>query len=918
VVNGFLFYKNKYFYIESLLVVHPPVPFGTFLPPLEARWPELTTPTSALGGTPLSRLEAEAATIPTDDVAATMLALRQHRQRLMLSLAHAEFTDALPLLEQTAALSRFACLATENALEASLIEAQQAGRLHFTTPPPYAPHAGVVVIGMGKLGADELNFSSDIDLIVFYDDARLRSYLTKGEAQAMAVRLVRRITEILSAHTADGYVFRTDLRLRPDPSSTPLAVSLAAAETYYSSIAATWERAAMIKARVIAGDSVAGAEFTRLIQSFVWRRSLDFAALDEIHAIKTQINPQRTFTPAAPGLNIKTGLGGIREVEFFVQTQQLIWGGRDKRLRGRSTLEALDALVETGRLFSVTASKLWEAYVFLRKVEHRIQLLHDEQTHRLPLIPEDLEQVAQSFGYPDTAHFLNILDTHRRHVADAYSALFENTDAKPKADLTQFTAEIGDGMLQTLTSMGFNDPKVVAACLHRWHNRGYRVLMTPRAQQLLLEITPLVLEACAASGAPDAGVLAFDQFISRLSAGVQLFALLKSNPAVLSTLVAIMTSAPPLAEILLAQPHLVDTLLMRAADEALPPPESLTDDLTATLAQRDGREEKLRALSLWQRDWLFYLMIRVFQQAPEATSIGVWLTALAEACVRAVLEIVRADFAAVHGHVPGGGFAVLGFGKLGSNALAIGSDLDLVFVYDAPDGASSDGGKPLAAPVYYNRLAQRVLSALTLPADKSSQPLYEVDTRLRPDGEAGAVASSLKAFETYYRTGSAQTWEFLALTCARPVAGNTVLYEQLQGIIVALLALPRDGAGLKTDAKSMHDRRAAAHPPKNAWDVKNIPGGMVTLEFIAQTRQLLRGKHYHGTAAALRAEADTATLADIYDIYQQLQNLLRLTKGVNIQIATILKENSIEAAEQKLAFYARTADAFFRGMFASV
>ncbi|MFN9322925.1 MAG: bifunctional [glutamine synthetase] adenylyltransferase/[glutamine synthetase]-adenylyl-L-tyrosine phosphorylase [Holosporales bacterium] len=883
---------------------------------MEARWPEVTPSPPTLGEQILARLEAEAATIPTDDAAATMLALRQHRQRLLLYLAHAEFTDTLPLLEQTAALSRFACIAVEKALEASLNEAQQAGRLQFALPPPYAPHAGLVVVGMGKLGAEELNFSSDIDLIVFYDDARLRAHLTKGEAQAMAVRLVRRMTEILSAHTADGYVFRTDLRLRPDPSSTPLAVSLAAAETYYSSIAATWERAAMIKARVIAGDPVAGAEFTRLIQPFVWRRSLDFAALDEIHAIKTQINPQRSFTPAAPGLNIKTGLGGIREVEFFVQTQQLIWGGRDKRLRGRSTLEALDALVETGRLFSVTASQLWEAYVFLRKTEHRIQLLHDEQTHRLPIVPEDLEQVAQSFSYPDTAHFRTVLDTHRRHVADAYSALFENTDAKPKADLTQFTAEVGDGMLQTLTSMGFRDPKVVAACLHRWHNRGYRVLMTPRAQQLLLEITPLVLEACAASDAPDAGVLAFDQFISRLSAGVQLFALLKSNPAVLSTLVAIMTSAPPLAEIVLAQPHLMDTLLMRQADAALPPPESLTDDLTATLAQRDGREEKLRALGLWQRDWLFSLMIRVFQQAPEAATIGTWLTALAEACVRAVLEIVRADFAAVHGHVPGSGFAVLGFGKLGSNALAIGSDLDLVFVYDAPDGASSDGGKPLAAPVYYNRLAQRVLSALTLPADRALQPLYEVDTRLRPDGEAGAVASSFKAFEAYYRTGSAQTWEFLALTCARPVAGDAGLCHKLQGIMPALLALPRDAQVLKSDAKTMHDRRAAAHPPKNVWDVKNIPGGMVTLEFIAQTRQLLGGKHYQSTAAALRAESDTASLATIYELYQQLQNLLRLTKGVNAQTAAILNEASIEAAEQTLAAHARTADDFFRGMFA--
>lgn len=878
--------------------------FGSYLPYLAERWPELAARLSKeTVAALLDEQEAGWRAAPRLDFSETAAALRGQKQRLALILGYAELSGTMPVMQQTAALSRFACYAVQTALQACLDNAAALGQIAETS----AETCGITIIGMGKIGADELNFSSDIDIIVFYDGQKCAGYLQMGEPGTFMVRLTRQLVACLSDQTADGYVFRTDLRLRPDPASTPLAVSLSAAETYYSSIAATWERAAMIKAKPIAGDAAAGAEFTKVILPFVWRRNLDFAALDEIHAIKTQINPQRRFKPAAPGLNIKTGLGGIREIEFFAQTQQLIWGGRERRLRLCGTLEALDMLVECGRVASVTASALYEAYLFLRGLEHRLQLLHDAQTHVIPTNPEDLAQIAASYG-ETTAGLLNTLDARRRLVAAAYGALFEDpTAAKQQDSLTLYVDDSNPLVLKELSELGYKDPAAIAACLHKWHNHGYRVLMTPRAQHLLIEITPALLRAAAQTSSPDAAILSFDGFLSKLNAGVQLFALLKANPELLQTLAEVLGEAPQIAERLALQPHLLDNFLITDPLEDFPAAQNLRAELTAALARATSTEDRLRSLTTWHRDWLFRLHMHIFRRTPQSVFASAYLTVLADAAIAAALEIVTADFAAAHGDFPGGRCAILALGKQGSGEMTVNSDLDVVFIYDVPDShAVSTGAKPLSPAVYYTRLCQRFVSVLSLPNPGSVSPLYQVDLRLRPEGNAGQAATSLSALKEYYTTGSAQTWEYQALTRACAVAGDAGLYRELDALCRDFLCRQRDAAALRGDVLSMLERYRTAHPARDIWHVKYIRGGMVDIEFAAQYLQLKYAADYpailqKSTRASLLAlsllsleeSPAAAIIADIYPLYMDIQNLTRLTVGsvkINARASAGLKQ----------------------------
>jgi glutamate-ammonia-ligase adenylyltransferase len=915
----------------------PLLKFGGYLPYLAERWPELAARLSTVTAKELlDEQESGWAKTPREDLNATAATLRKEKQHLALLLGYAELAGTIPVMEQTRALSQFAIYAVKKTLQACLDNAAALGQIAETA----LDNCGITIIGMGKLGADELNFSSDIDIIVFYDREKCAGYINKSDPGTFMVRLTRQLVSCLSDQTADGYVFRTDLRLRPDPASTPLAVSLAAAETYYSSIAATWERAAMIKAKPIAGDAAAAAEFSKLIQPFVWRRNLDFAALDEIHAIKTQINPQRRFQQAASGLNIKTGLGGIREIEFFAQTQQLIWGGRERRLRLCGTLEALDMLVECGRVASVTASALYEAYIFLRGLEHRLQLLHDAQTHTIPTNADDLQQIAASYG-KTISELLETLDARRTLVAAAYGALFEDpTAAKQQDSLTLNSEDSNPLVIKELGELGYADPAAIAACLHKWHNHGYRVLMTPRAQSLLIEITPALLRAAAQTSSPDAAIFSFDGFLSKLNAGVQLFALLKANPELLQTLAEVLGEAPQIAERLALQPHLLDNFLITDPLEDFPTAQQLRLELNAALARAASTEDRLRNLAMWHRDWLFRLHMHIFRRTPQSLFASAYLTVLADAATTAALDSVKTDFISAHGDFPGGQCAVLALGKQGSGEMTVNSDLDVVFIYHVPDAHTlSTGAKALSPAVYYTRLCQRFVSVLSLPNPGSVTPLYQIDLRLRPEGNAGQAATSLSAFKAYYTTGSAQTWEYQALTRARAVAGDAALCAELEETCRAFLSRPRFDDALRDDVLSMLKRYQTAHPPRDAWHVKHIRGGMVDIEFAAQFLQLKYAAAHplilqKSTRASLLAvsklnveESEPARiLADIYPLYMDIQNLTRLTVGsvkiskrasfgLKKKLAHVLEAVDFEAAEVHIIDVAAIASAAISKIF---
>ncbi len=823
------------------------------------------------------------------DLRALMAALRHAKRRVALAVALADIAGAWPLERVTRALSDFAEAALGAAVRYLLRDAAGKGRLRLRDEEDPARGSGFIVIAMGKLGARELNYSSDIDLIVLYDDERVRAD-DPSELQRTFVRLTRALVRAIEERTADGYVFRTDLRLRPDPGAMPIAVSTLAAETYYESAGQNWERAAFIKARPVAGDLEAGAAFLDRLRPFVWRKHLDFAAIQDIHSIKRQIHAHRGGGEIAVlGHDLKLGRGGIREIEFFAQTQQLIWGGRDPRLRTAGTVESLRALAETGRIAAETADELVESYRFLRRVEHRLQMVADQQTHTLPASPEGLGRFAVFLGYPDGDAFAAELTAHLRRVEAHYAHLFEEApDLGASAGNLVFTGgEHDPGTLETLRRLGFAEPETVSDIVRGWHRGRYRATRSTRARELLTELMPALMEALAGTADPMAAVVKFDEFLARLPAGVQLFSLFYANPRLLELVAEIVGGAPLLAEALSRNPLALDAVLSGDFFEALPDAAALAAELAERLEQARDFEDVLDIARRWNNDRRFQVGVHILRNITDADAAGPVLADIASVAVRALLPHVEADFARRHGRVPGGAMAIIALGKLGGREMTITSDLDLIFVYDAPDEVEgSDGARPLAVSQYYARLSQRVINAITAPTGEGR--LYEVDMRLRPSGAAGPVASSLDAFADYQRR-SAWTWEHMALTRARVVAGDAGLADRIAEVVRDVLTAPRDAERLLRDVAEMRARMAREHGPGSPWIGKHYRGGLVDLEFIAQFLQL-RHAHDHpaildtNTAGAFAAAARVGVLApalaeDLVGatrLWRRIQGLARL------------------------------------------
>ena len=818
-----------------------------------------------------------------------MRRLRTGKRRTALLVALADIAGWWALERQTVALSDLADTSLRAALRFLLRAAHHSGELELPHPEDPERESGLIVLGMGKLGARELNYSSDIDLIVLFDTERVR-YRGRQSPHQLFARMARDLVRLMDERTEDGYVFRTDLRLRPDPASTPPALSVLAALTYYESAGQNWERAAFIKARAVAGDIADGEHFLSELRPFLWRRHLDFAAIQDIHSIKRQIQAHKGGGRIAVlGHNIKLGRGGIREIEFFAQTQQLIWGGRLPQVRQSGTCAALQALAEIGRIAPEVAAEMTRAYRFLRRVEHRLQMVEDQQVHSLPADETGLARLAIFLGYPSAGEFARELLHHLGTVEAHYAHLFEEAPSLSGPGNLVFTGSEDDPeTLGTLRGLGYAEPSAAAAIVRGWHHGRYRSMRSQRARELMTELVPSLLAAFGRTPNPDTAVLRFDQFLERLPAGVQLLSLFYANPKLLDIVAEIMGGVPRLAEQLARRPSLLDGVLGSEFFDPLPTRPVLAAEFRRLLEGARDTEDLLDLARRWAHDKRFQIGVQILRGLLDGASAGAAFADIAESVIAELLPRIAAEHARSHGTVPGGEMTVLGLGKLGGREMTVTSDLDLILIYDAPETVeASTGPKPLPVSTYYMRLWQRMVNALTALTPEGA--LYEVDMRLRPSGTKGPLATSFAAFRRYHAE-SAWTWEHMALTRARPVAGSPDLAQQVMAEIRRVLVEPRDADRLLIDVADMRRRIADQHRRPPIWEAKHRRGGLIDIEFVAQYLQLRWAHHSpevlrQNTGAALAALGRAGVLdtgaAEALDralaLWRNLQGLLKLT-----------------------------------------
>ena len=791
--------------------------------------------------------------------------LRTQRLRLALAAALGDLAGELSLEQVTAALSDFADRAIDEAVKTAIAERV-----------PGADPQGFAVIAMGKLGSRELNFSSDVDLILLFDPARLprRERDDPGEA---AVRIGRRMIELLQKRTAEGYVARVDLRLRPSPEVTPIVLPVDAAISHYESSALPWERAAFIRARACAGDIALGEKFLKAIEPFVWRRSLDFGVIDEVRQISARIRDH--FAQGArigPGYDLKRGRGGIREVEFFVQIQQMIHGGRDTSVRLPATLDAISSLVSAGRLEPKTAQELAEAYRALRTIEHRLQMVDDAQTHSLPVSEEALDNVANLHGAAGGTKLLQDLEPH----VERAGAIFDSLSPEGHAGLSN-DADILKG---ELSGMGFADPDAAARHVFDWRSGKARSLRSPAAQQAFEAMLPGLMQAIAEGADPHHALNRLGDIVERLSTGVNFFRLLQARPGLGRLLAKILAHAPALADQLARRPELFEGLFDASSFEMPPPPEEFAALLTAEMRGHpyDVALDRVRRRVNERR---FALGVHLIDQRRDPLEVALGYARVAEGALIALAQAAVAEFEEAHGRFGEGELIILGLGRLGGCALTHASDLDIIYLHSAQPGTASNGRKPLGPNDYFNRLASRVTAALSVPT--AAGPLYDVDVRLRPEGAKGMLVVSLDAFERYQRE-EAWTWEHMALCRARPVFGSTAARERTARIIDEVLAQPHDPAKVVADAAKMRADMARHKPPQSKLDVKLGPGGLVDLEFAVHVLQLSRHVGVEprldiAIDALIKAKLIPANISDAQKLLTRMLVMMRLVAPGDIK-----------------------------------
>lgn len=789
----------------------------------------------------------------TADVPLVRRQLRAAKLKLSFLIALADIVGDWTLANVTTALSVFAEKAVEVTLSSLLLDAQKKNLWKITDERNPTLDCGIFVFGMGKLGAFELNYSSDIDLIVFYDP-EITPFTGTMPVQTFLNRLTQEMVSILQERDQGGYVFRTDLRLRPDPASTPLAIRIGAALTYYETVGQNWERAAMIKARVIAGDKKAGKVMLDALRPFLWRRHLDFVAINDILSIKRQMQSKSRETIRVPGHHLKTGRGGIREIEFFVQLHQLIWGGRYPELRVRGTLDALNILTELDMVPPEINEQLTESYILYRTVEHRLQMMADQQTHTIPAEEAELLKIAQFCGFESSQAFCEVMLSHFRKTHHVFSQAFSKNEKAASEGRLVFTGVDPDtATLGTLKEMGFNDAVKVSTAIMDWHKGNRRCTRTKRSREILTEIMPELLAALAKTRDPDMAFQRFDDFMEKLPSGVQLFSVFSSNPNLLPLVADILGMAPALGETLSRKPHLLYYAMTSDFYGALPEKPALQEELDNILLHANTEEEGLEMIHTFRNEMQFRVGVHLLRQMIETVDAGAFLSDLADVTIDALYRMVLKAFEKKYGVIVSSGFGIIALGKLASQEMMFSSDLDLMFIYDSEDELLLSSGETTFQPnVYYNRLAHRIIGLLGAPTKEGK--LYEVDTRLRPFGKDGPLVVSLGAFEKYY-TESAWVFERLALTRVRLICTPERFADNFTGRWMEALSTPITDEKLR---EGLFDIRVKVHEAfggKGRWDIKHAEGGLLDCDLLMQYYMLL---HYGQKKELLPRRMETA------------------------------------------------------------
>ena len=834
-----------------------------------------------------------------------MYRLRRMKAEAALLIALCDIGGIWPVMRVTAALTDLAVASVQAALRFLLRQEVARGRIAATDPDNPEQGSGLIVLAMGKMGAGELNYSSDIDLIVFFDPAAT-SLLADIEPAPFFVRVTQSLARLLQQRNGDGYVFRVDLRLRPDPASTQVAMSVEAALHYYEREGRTWERAAMIKARPCAGDSRAGETLIAELAPFVWRKHLDFAALADVHDMKRQMQTYRGQSEiAVEGHNVKVGRGGIREIEFFAQTQQLIAGGRHPELRVRPTLQTLKVLANSNWITFQAREELTAAYEYLRRVEHRLQMVADEQTHALPDDAAAVERFAHFFGYESRAAFAGDLLGHLGIVQGHYSKLFEGdpTGTVKMPDVNYGAGPDEPRLLDHLATLGFKKPVMVAKTLQQWMQEDYRALRNEATRSAFVEFIPGLIDGLANAEDPDDAVTAFDRLLGSVQRGGRLVSLLSQNRDLVALVALILGAAPRLGDMLARQPQIMDGLIDPRFFGAMPDQKELSARLAATLQDAASYEDFLDRLRLFGQESLFLIGTRILSGTVSAQQASVAFADVAEGIVNTVHGLVTDQFATQYGRIKGQETAILAMGRLGSREMTASSDLDLIMLYDFDeDSPDSDGERSLHGAQYFARLTQRLISAFTTRTNYGV--LYDVDMRLRPSGRAGPVASRIDAFADYQER-EAWTWEHMALTRARVISASPAFRHKIERVIRSVLTRPRDAAGTVGDVADMRRAIALEKGEDDIWDLKLAAGGLVDIDFIAQYLQLAHAAQTpeilsvstlqvldHAARLGVLPQAEAEVLRSATRLYHDLTQILRLcvtgkfnpeTSGENLQ-----------------------------------
>ena len=804
-------------------------------------------------------------------------ALRRERSALALALAVGDLAGILPLEALMEELSDFADGALERAIATAILE----------RTPDEEPR-GFAAIALGKHGSRELNYSSDIDPLFLFDPSTLPCKPREEPGQA-AVRVAQRVVELLQKRDGEGYVFRVDLRLRPSPEVTPLALPVDAAISYYESSALPWERAAFIRGRHAAGDPEVGRYFLEAIHPFVWRRSLDFGAIGEIQSITRRIRDHYAQGQSfGPGYDLKRGRGGIREVEFYAQIHQLIHGGREPALRPAATLDALAALAEAGRIDRPAAAALGQAYRLERTIEHRLQMVEDRQTHSLPSDAAALDNVARLHGLPGGEDLLALLQPHVEAVAQLYTALAG--EERRRLPLHAEALELH------LAEAGFPEPAAARVRVDAWRSGRARSLRTAAARDAFESMLPVLVDSFARSPDPMRAMNRFEDVVERLPSGVNFYRLLDARPGLTAHLAEILSHAPALADQLGRRPQLLDGLIDATAFAPVPPVEELVRDFARP--EREGEDYQLILDRVRRRvnERRFAIGAQLVTGSTDALAATAGYSRVAEAAVNVLADAATAEFVARHGRVPGSELLILALGRFGGEALTNASDLDLVYVFSGTHEAESDGPRPLRATDYFNRLAPRVTAALSVPT--ASGPLYDVDTRLRPSGVDGMLAVSMESFEAYQKE-QAWTWEHMALLRARPIYGSPEARVALRTVVDETLRRSRDAEAVREETLRMRREIASHKRPSGPFDVKLGPGGLVDLEFAVHTLQL---QHAIGLDPHLEIALDELHAAGL--VPAQIDPALRLLTSILVMFR-LVSPSSAEPPEPTRPLVAR-------------